>query len=218
MAEVAEAAGMSRSTAYRRFPTKEDVVLEVPLSWLAAFDQAADDLPTETTAAAALAAASLAVAARIDEDHATVRTAYAILGQSPTLQQSGAAMAAWLERLHALVTKYADVEAETAAMIAGAYMGAIDAMMQHWAVTGGTDSVTSATTRLLERALLDSVEHPESQSSGPNPQPRRHLASDPRSVPNGPDDLWRPQRPRLLPRLHASQPQRSSRVRLRQLP
>jgi len=151
MAEVAEAAGMSRSTAYRRFPTKEDVVLEVPLSWLAAFDQAADDLPTETTAAAALAAASLAVAARIDEDHATVRTAYAILGQSPTLQQSGAAMAAWLERLHALVTKYADVEAETAAMIAGAYMGAIDAMMQHWAVTGGTDSVTSATTRLLER-------------------------------------------------------------------
>lgn len=151
MAEVAEAAGMSRSTAYRRFPTKEDVVLEVPLSWLAAFDEAADALADDTSAADALAAGSLAVAARIDEDHATVRTAYAILGQSPTLQQSGAAMAAWLERLHALVTRYAKLDDEAAAMIAGAYMGAIDAMMQHWAATGGTDSVTAATTRLLKR-------------------------------------------------------------------
>lgn len=151
MEEVAQAAGMSRSTAYRRFPTKEDVVLEVPLGWLAAFDDAVDQLGDDVTVSEALGVGSLAVAQRIDDNHETVRTAYAILGQSPTLQQSGAASAAWLERLGAAVQQYADVDDETAATIAGAYMGAIDAMMQHWAMTGGTTSVVEATGRLLQR-------------------------------------------------------------------
>lgn len=151
MEEVATAAGMSRSTAYRRFPTKEDVVLEVPLRWHAEFDAAASELDDDTTAAEAIAAACLAVARHIDANHDTVRTAYEILGQSPTLQRSSASTADWPHQFALLLHRFADIDDETAAMIAGAYMGAIDAMMQHWAATGGTAAVTESTTRLLQR-------------------------------------------------------------------
>lgn len=151
MEEVAAAAGMSRSTAYRRFPTKEDVVLEVPTRWQAEFDAAASKLPDDTTADQAIEAVSLAVAQHIDANRDTVLAAYTILDQSPSLQRSSATSTAWPDRLSALVTRFADVDDETAALIAGAYMGAIDAMMQHWAASGGASQVTAATTRLLRR-------------------------------------------------------------------
>ena len=38
----------------------------------------------------------------------------------------------------------ADVAVETARMIAGAYFGSIEAMMQHWSNTCGTSSVLDA--------------------------------------------------------------------------
>lgn len=151
MEQVARAAGVSRSTAYRRYPTKEDIVLEAPRSWLAVFDRAVDELADDATLTDAVAASALAVAQHIDDDHDTVRTAYAILEQSPSLQQTGIATSAWLQRYVDLLERYADVSTEDALTIAGAHLGAIDAMMQHWASTGGTSSVTDATAALLRR-------------------------------------------------------------------
>lgn len=163
MEEVARAAGISRSTAYRRFATKDDIVLEVPRRWLGAFDAAVADLDEGAPLSAAVTAATLAVARHIDEHQATVRAAYSILGTAPSLQQSGVATTAWLERFVRLLedrsgpdsgTK-AGVDAETARTVAGAYLGAIDAMMQHWAMTGGTSSVAESSQRLLE--LLEPI-------------------------------------------------------------
>ena len=151
MEQVARAAGVSRSTAYRRFATKDDIVLEAPRGWRAVFDRALDDLAPDATLAEAVAASALAVAQHIDDDQDTVRTAFAILGQSPTLQQSGIATSAWIERYLDLLERYADLDAEDALTIAGAHLGAIDAMMQHWASTGGTASVTEATAAMLRR-------------------------------------------------------------------
>lgn len=151
MEEVAQAAGVSRSTLYRRFPTKEAVVLEVPRRWLAAFDDAFGALPPDASLRDAVNGTTLAVAAHIDRHQDVVRTAYEILGRSPSLQQSGLATTAWLRRIVEVFERFSAADAEASLVSAGAYLGAIDAMMLHWAATGGTSSVTDSTTRLLSR-------------------------------------------------------------------
>jgi len=151
MEEVSLAAGVSRSTAYRRFATKEDVVLEIPRRWLAVFDDAIAHTPSDASLPAAVEASCLAVARHIDDNRDLVRSAYTILEGSPTLQQTGVATSAWLERMVSVVEQFSDADLETARTVAGAYLGAIDAMMQHWAATGATTSVAASTARLASR-------------------------------------------------------------------
>lgn len=151
MDEIATAAGVSRSTAYRRFATKEDLVLEVPKRWLAAFDTAVDALPPDVALVDALRRGCLAVADHIDGDKGTVLAAYRVLDEAPSLRSTGVATTAWLERLIGLVARFGEVDDEVAATIGGAHLGAIDAMMMSWAETGGQSSVAEATDRLLGR-------------------------------------------------------------------
>ncbi|MEZ5343907.1 MAG: helix-turn-helix domain-containing protein [Acidimicrobiales bacterium] len=159
MEEVAHAAGVSRSTVYRRFATKDDIVLEVPRRWLGAFDAAVADLDDGASLTTAVTAATLAVARHIDEHHVTARAAYSILDTAPSLQQAGVATTAWLERFVRLLQARvgpsdgttAGIDDETARIVAGAYLGAIDAMMQYWAMMGGTASVAESSQRLLDR-------------------------------------------------------------------
>lgn len=151
MEEVSLAAGVSRSTAYRRFATKEDVVLEVPRRWLAVFDEAVVQMPDGSTLRAVVEASTIAVAEHIDDNRELVLTAYTILEGAPTLQQSGAATSAWFERMLAVVERFSDLDAETASTVAGAYLGAIDAMMQRWAASRGATSVADSTAGLVER-------------------------------------------------------------------
>lgn len=153
MEEIATAAGVSRSTAYRRFPTKEDVVLEIPRRWLDAFDEAIATLPDDTSLQAATRATCRAVAAHIDGDAPTVLAAYAVLEQAPSLQSSGIATRAWLGRIVAMVERFGPtgISPATSGVVAGAYLGALDAMMQHWAADGGTASVTETTEALVDR-------------------------------------------------------------------
>lgn len=151
MEEIAATAGISRSTAYRRFPTKEDVVLEVPRRWLDIFDAAFDALTDDTLVADAVRVTSLAVATHIDSQQEMVRSAYAVLDSSSSLESATVSTAAWLGRLVNVVDRFSDVDPESSNVIAGAYLGAIDGMMQHWATTGATNSVADATARLLDR-------------------------------------------------------------------
>jgi len=161
MEEVAQAAGVSRSTLYRRFPTKEDLVFEVPTRWVVVFDDAVEALPPDASLADAIGQPALAVAAHIDQNNEIIRTAYQILGQSPTLQQSGLATTAWLGRITAVFERFSTADSETSLMLAGAYFGAIDAMMLDWANVDATSSVTERTTRLL--ALLAPILPPHQE-------------------------------------------------------
>jgi len=152
MEHIAEHAGVSRSTLYRRYRSKEDIVLEVPRAWLGAWDRAIDELADEATLAEAMAVGCRAVAAEIDASADRVLLAYAALSESPTLQSSGVASRDWLERIAALVhEKKPELDRFDALTIAGAHLGAIDTMMLAWAASGGDHSVVEATDRVLER-------------------------------------------------------------------
>lgn len=148
MSEIAEAAGVSRSTAYRRFATKDDVVLDVPRRWLDAFDAAANELSDDVGIDDAIEATTLAVAAHIDDNIDMVMDAYAVLEQAPALQVSGVATSQWRSRMVAVLDRHGNFDAETNEVLAGAYLGAIDAMMSHWVARGGSESVVIAIRRL----------------------------------------------------------------------
>ena len=151
MEEIAQAAGVSRSTLYRRFPTKEDLVLEVPTRWIIVFDHAVETLPLDASIADAIGQPVLAVARHIDQHSELVRTAYQILEQSPTLQQSGLKSTTWIRRIAEVFMRFSTADDETSLVLAGAYFGAIDATMFHWATTDATTPVTEKTVRLLAR-------------------------------------------------------------------
>lgn len=151
MEEIAQAAGLSRSTLYRRFPTKEDLVLDVPTRWIVVFDDAVEALPLDVSIGDAIGRSVLAVAGHIDRHTEIVRTAYQILDQSPTLQQSGLVTSTWIRRIAEVFTRFSSADDETSLVLAGAYFGAIDATVLHWATTDAATSVSEKTARLLAR-------------------------------------------------------------------
>lgn len=151
--EIAQAAGVSRSTAYRRFATKEDLVLEIPRRWLSVFDTALDGLCDDTLLADAIGTTTIAVARHIDTEPDVVLAAYRVLERAPSLAAASVATVAWIERYVGLIDRYAPgrTDPTDSAIIAGAYMGAIDLMMQRWAANGGQESVEDLTRGLLDR-------------------------------------------------------------------
>lgn len=151
MEEIAAAADVSRRTVYRKFPTKGHVVLAVPKRWLRAWDDAVTALPRARPIEAA-EAGCLAVARYIDEHRSDVLTAYAALAESPTLESAGTSNTQWIARVVALLEREPQpVAPNVQHVIAGAYLGAIDAMMLQWVSSGGAGSVLAETAAVVER-------------------------------------------------------------------
>lgn len=151
MDEIAAAADVSRRTVYRRFPTKGHVVLAVPMRWLEVWDEAVE-AATEGQPLAMVESASRAVAGYIDAHQTDVLTAYAALAESPTLESAGTMHHAWISRIITLLEREGEpVPPSTQHVIAGAYMGAIDAMLMQWVRTGGQGSVVAETESVLSR-------------------------------------------------------------------
>jgi AcrR family transcriptional regulator len=149
--DIADEAGVSRSTFYRRYASKEEIVLEVPVSWLAAWDEGIGAAARDATLGEVMAIGCSAVATEIDRDQSRVLAAYRALEESPALRSSGVASNDWLGRMVVLVeTAEPSLERFDALTIAGAYMGAIDTMMLAWADSGGTSSVSDATDKVLD--------------------------------------------------------------------
>ncbi len=154
MERIAESAGVSRSTVYRRYASKEDIVLEVPRQFLAAWDAAVEGVDPGTSLRETMQIGCLAVSTWIDDNAADVLTAYQALAAAPTLQAADTSN--WVERMIELITTHeSDIELASAATIAGAYMGAIDTMMHVWVDGDGTTSVVDATREVLD--LLEPI-------------------------------------------------------------
>jgi AcrR family transcriptional regulator len=150
MEEIAVAADVSRRTVYRRFPTKGHVVLAVPLRWLEVWDDAVETAAGSPPSVIA-ESASRAVGAYIDAHRADVLRAYSALAESPSLESAGTIHHEWISRIVALLQREPEpLSPATQHVVAGAYMGAIDAMLAQWVRTGGQGSVLQETEAVLD--------------------------------------------------------------------
>ncbi|MDJ0770163.1 MAG: TetR/AcrR family transcriptional regulator [Ilumatobacter sp.] len=143
MEQIAEASGVSRRTVYRRFAGKDDIILELVGGWVTVWDECAAAMEGEP-AGAVVEACCRAVAEYIDATREDVLVAYGALADSPVLAVAATANEAWIRRFASLVTGAEPALDDTEAdVIAGAYMGAIDAVMRRWAASGGGLSVAA---------------------------------------------------------------------------
>lgn len=154
MEHVADKAGVSRSTLYRRFPTREHIILEVLQRWFGAWDACLATFDTHASAIDILEACSRAVADHIDSAEREVRIAYTARTIAPVLATHPTALQAWIERITALLdidpnAQHLDTDAKH--IIAGAYMGAINEMMERWVTAPHPTTVATLIEPLLRR-------------------------------------------------------------------
>lgn len=138
MADVAGRAGVSRRTAFRYFSTKEDLVMEYPMSWLRVFDEAVAD-HAELPIAPRLRAASHAIADHIESDPQPVKQAFAVAFSHPALAGRYASVShRWIDRVTQEIigdTETAPADAVRARILGSAVMGMIDAVCEQWAAS-----------------------------------------------------------------------------------
>ena len=150
MTAVAEAAGVSRRTLYRYFPTKEDIVFESPREWFEIFEAVvatrADGEPTRDLIGRAL----LAVAEHLVDHRDRIVEEFAILQSSAALRARRARsddewIGRYLELLYPDVTDDPDGQRQ-AVVCAMALIGAQNALIAVWA-TGPADLDLAEMTR-----------------------------------------------------------------------
>lgn len=146
MAEVATEAGVSRRTAFRYFPSKDDLVMEYPAEWFLAFNNSIAEHPG-LTPGERIREASYAVASHIESDPDGVRQLFGLAFAHPSIAGRYAASSAqWIERIHTELGPDArddleakddtDTKADTEArMLAAATMGVINSACEIWAIT-----------------------------------------------------------------------------------
>jgi AcrR family transcriptional regulator len=157
MEDVADAAGVSRRTAYRHFPSKDDLVFEHPHRWLVHFnEQVADEQPGETQRARCRRAL-LATARHIQAHAGPILAAYAVMLATPSLRgYNGRTEDEWFSRYLSLLTPSGTVEADRAlqiATVAGALVGTTKTLVAVWAA-----GQPHADMETLTRAVLDQLD------------------------------------------------------------
>ena len=138
MEDVAVAAGVSRRTAYRHFPNKEELLFEPARHWLDVFHQTVADRKANESTRELCERAVLAVAAFIDLSRQDVLPAYGVIGATPSLwSRFGRTNRDWLDTYtQFLSAEYPAADASTAlrvSILAGALVGGTDRAASHWA-------------------------------------------------------------------------------------
>lgn len=152
MAEVAAQAGVSRRTAFRYFPSKEDLVMQYPNEWFVVFNASIVN-NRHLLSGDRIRGASLAIARHIEADPDGVRQLFSLAFAHPTLAGRYASSSLqWVERLHSEISTDNNDDTECK-MLAAAIMGVINASCEIWAVTG--ESLTA----LINQGLDLMAEH-----------------------------------------------------------
>lgn len=137
MADIAAEAGISRRTAYRHFPSKDDLVYEYPRRWLERFDAIVSAAESTESPRAVIERGLRAVAQMIDDDTPKVLRSYSVVLATPSLRGRHAKSdELWMARCAAIV---APAYPETAdghlqiAVLVSALVGATNALIGTWA-------------------------------------------------------------------------------------
>jgi len=157
MEEVADAAGVSRRTAYRHFPSKDDLVFEQPRRWLLHFNEHVAQVVHGETQRERCRRGLLAVGRLIQANAESIAAAYRVMVATPSLRgYNGRTEDEWFERYMTLFTpKRAvnHVRAVQIATLAGALVGTTKALVGVWAA-----NLPSADMEAMTRAALDQLD------------------------------------------------------------
>ncbi|GBE24779.1 MAG TPA: TetR/AcrR family transcriptional regulator [Actinobacteria bacterium] len=136
MADVAAAAGVSRRTAFRYFPAKDELLLDYSKRWMDVFDESVETnkaLPVGER----LRVASHAIADHIEQDPEPLRRAFALVSTHPAIAAKYAAgNQAWIDRVAAEISGGLETTPEVVVrsrVLASAFMGMIDSVCMLWA-------------------------------------------------------------------------------------
>ena len=155
MDDVAHAAGVSRRTAYRHFPSKDDLVFEQPRRWLQHFNSIIDQLQPGETQRQRCRRGLLAVAEVIEASAASLLPAYSVFVATPSLKgANGRIQDEWFERYLGLLTPPGRVSPERTlqiATVAGALVGTTTMLTALWAESQPHANIVRMTTAVLDQ-------------------------------------------------------------------
>jgi AcrR family transcriptional regulator len=157
MGDVADAAGVSRRTVYRHFPSKDDLVFEHPRRWLEHFNREIGQLRAGESQRERCRRGLVAVAQLIQAHAGPITAAYNVMLATPSLRgYNGRTEDEWFERYMELFTPPGPIEPQRAlqiATVAGSLVGTTKALVGVWAA-----GQPEADMEAMTRAALDQLD------------------------------------------------------------
>lgn len=157
--DIAAAAGVSRRTFFRYFPSKEAAFFAGQEERLDGFRAALADHRRGDPPLAGLRRAALAIAARYEHDRDEVLREHALLQRSSALHAYDAQLDGRWEGALRAALQAEGADADDTALLAGALLGVMRAALREWFESTGSFDLHARGGRLLQRMapLLDAV-------------------------------------------------------------